>query len=484
VQEVEIKLQVPRPRLAAVLAAVERGRCASTRLHAYFFDTPECGVRAAGYVLRQRREGRRWVQAIKGPGDGLLARVEHEVDCGAAAARPALDLALHAATPAGRALIEGLARQRGALAPVFEIDVRRRCRLVRHQGATVDLALDEGWIRCGTAREPVCELELELKTGSIDALIALASHWIERHGLWFDIRTKSERGYLLAEGLSARPAAMAEVPRLSAHDSVAGMLRSCTRAALAQLLPNTSALAAGGGGAEHVHQARVALRRLLSLWREFGAWGDGLDAHWAEAASSLFDLLGAARDRDVLEQLWLPRLREAGAPPIALAPPADGPSPAEACRDPAASVAMLEWLHYAHGEPAAANGHALDPAYQRLGRLHRRLRRAGHAFASLAADERHRARRQLKRLRYCADALSSLFPKDDWANYLQRLKTAQEALGALQDWSVAHAHFATRPDADAGVWFARGWLAAQHAVCVDDAARSLVAIGKRPRFLR
>jgi len=477
-------LQVPRQRRAAVLTEMKRGRCASTRLQACYFDTPERGVRAAGFVLRLRREGRRWVQAIKGPGDSLLARLEHEADCGTAAARPALDLTHHAATPAGQELSKALDRQCETLSPLFEVDVRRLHRIVRLAGATVELALDVGWIRCGTAREPVCELELELKSGSSDALIALASRWAERHGLWFDIRTKSERGYLLADGALSRPATVAAVPHLSAHDSADAVLRTCTRAALAQLLPNTSALAADRGGAEHVHQARVALRRLLSLWREFGAWGGGIDAHWAEAASLLFDRLGAARDRDVLEALWLPRLRDAGAPAIEMDRVVDVPSPGEACRDPAASVAMLDWLRYAHGVPGTTGERALDLARQRLGRLHRRLRRAGRAFATLTDDDRHRARRQLKRLRYCADALSSLFPPYAWKNYLQRMKAAQEALGGLQDWSVAHAYFEARPNADAGAWFARGWLAAQRSACIDGAGLALAAIGKRPRFLR
>jgi inorganic triphosphatase YgiF len=484
VQEVEIKLQVPRQRRAALLAAVVRGRCVSTRLNAQYFDTPARSLQAAGLVLRLRREGSRWIQAVKGPGDGLLARLEHEVDCGASVAQPALDLTRHAGTSAGLALTDALVRDHDALAPLFEVDVRRIHRCVRHAGATIELALDEGWIRCGDSKEPVCELELELKTGPVKALIGLASRWTERHGLWFDSRTKSERGVLLADGRSARPAAVARVPHLSTHDSAGAVVRTGTRAALAQLLPNASALAAGQGGPEHVHQARVALRRMLSLWRVLGAVAGGVDPRRVVAASSLFDRLGAVRDRDVLEALWLPRLREAGAPPITLDPAGEAASPAEVCRDPAVTLALLDCLRYAQGEPATAGQGAVDLVRKRLGRLHRRLRRAGEAFASLTDEERHRARRQLKRLRYCADTLSSLFPPEAWASYLQRLKAAQEALGELQDWSIAHAYFAARPSADAGTWFARGWLAGHHKTCIDEAGMALAAIGKRPRFLR
>ena len=48
-----------------------------------YYDTDDCALAAAGIVLRLRRDGRRWVQTVKGPaaatkGGGVAARAEFE----------------------------------------------------------------------------------------------------------------------------------------------------------------------------------------------------------------------------------------------------------------------------------------------------------------------------------------------------------------------------------------------------------------------
>jgi inorganic triphosphatase YgiF len=428
------------------------------------------------------------VQTLKRSHDGALARFEHEVALGGAAASPAPDLSRHAGIDDGDAALAVLAAAGGMLVPLFDVDVRRTSRRLRHGGATIELAFDEGAIHAGEAREALCELELELVTGPLDALGALASRFALRHGLWLDVRSKAERGYRLAGATAAAPPSWA-TPTLNDDDAAPAVVRACMRAALAQLLPCTSALAAGEEDAERVHQARVALRRLLSVWREFGDMASAVDASWIDAAHTLFQRLGAARDRDIVDTVWRPRLLAAGAPLSASAAPLDGaPNPAAACRDPTTSAALIAWLVHAQGTDAPSDGHPDDDAMAamraRLGRLHRRLRRAGRSFDALSDEQRHRARRRLKRLRYCAEALSSLFPRRAWTRYLQRLKIAQDALGRLQDWTLAQQHFAACEPADALVWFARGWLAAQRDACITDAGRALAAIGQRPRFLR
>jgi CHAD domain-containing protein len=232
----------------------------------------------------------------------------------------------------------------------------------------------------------------------------------------------------------------------------------------------------------------VGLRRLRALLREFGPWSAQIEGRWAEGASHLFDQLGASRDRDVLQTTLLPALQAAGAPPLALpAAPGGAPSPQAACRAPEATRCAIELLAFVHGSETAETAdddRVLERAAVPLGRLHRQARRAGQAFAALSDDERHRARRRIKRLRYAAEAVSSLFPRADWLAYLQRLKVAQDALGHYQDWYLAQAQFDTPAPDDTGAWFARGWLAAQREALLAEAGAALVALGKRPRFLR
>jgi inorganic triphosphatase YgiF len=483
--EVEIKLQVPAGSLAALRRELARGRCSVTRLAATYFDTRQAALAQAGLVLRLRREGRRWVQALKAPGDGLLERAEHEVDRGVARAMPALDLAAHDAHAAGRALRHAL--DGATPEPVFTVVVRRSAREVRIGPARIELAFDEGAISAGNARTPVCELELELLAGPVEALAALAQRWAERHGLWLDTRTKSERGWLLARSAAASPAAGYSAPRMARDVTPDAALRAALRSALAQWLPNASALAAGAGDATHVHQARVGLRRLLALLREFGHWSNAVDVGWRERAGFVFDQLGGTRDRDVLEAQLLPALRAAGAPPLRLPEATDtSPSPQAACRAPDATRCAIELLAFAHGAPApdAPAGDATALAAERLARLHRQVRRAGRDFATLTDEERHRARRRIKRLRYAAEAVSSRWPRAAWVDYLDRLKAAQEALGQFQDLCVAQALFAAPAPADAGAWFARGWLAARREPLIAQAGAALAAIGKPPGFLR
>ena len=55
--------------------AVGRGQVPATlRLQAHYFDTADRRLARRGLALRVRSEGRRWVQTLKGAGDGLWQR--------------------------------------------------------------------------------------------------------------------------------------------------------------------------------------------------------------------------------------------------------------------------------------------------------------------------------------------------------------------------------------------------------------------------
>ncbi|MFN9103948.1 MAG: CYTH domain-containing protein, partial [Betaproteobacteria bacterium] len=77
--EIELKFQVPPGQATAVARAVGTASARRVRLQAAYADTADRRLAAAGLALRLRREGRRWVQTLKGRGDGLMARPEHEV---------------------------------------------------------------------------------------------------------------------------------------------------------------------------------------------------------------------------------------------------------------------------------------------------------------------------------------------------------------------------------------------------------------------
>ena len=58
-----------------------------------------------------------------------------------------------------------------------------------------------------------------------------------------------------------------------------------------------AAIADGVAEAEHIHQARVSLRRLRSALKHFSAWSDELNPVWEEQIAELFRQLGDARRR-------------------------------------------------------------------------------------------------------------------------------------------------------------------------------------------
>lgn len=483
--EIEIKLQVPEASRGAVSRAVHRGRVRRLRVSARYFDTPDRRLAIAGLVLRLRREGQRWVQAVKGSGDGLLERVEHEVELAPSRDAPAIDIARHDGTAEGRALRDALGSDAGPLALRFEVDMRRTLRDVRLGGTRIELAFDEGVLRAGSSTLPLCELEFELLQGAVEPLTAVAGRWAARHDLWLDVRSKAERGHWLAGGCGAAPVAKARLPSLSHRDSPDQALRACVRSALSQIAPNAAWLAAGSTQAEHVHQARVGLRRLTSVLREFGAWSDEIDARWLATAREVFGQLSATRDRDALSAWLWPALNEAGAPPLKLAHATATADPGAVFRAASTAQWLLEMLAFAHGTPAEADAADLRAlARPPLAKLHRQVHRAGQMFATIDDQARHRARKRLKRLRYAADSLATLWPAKAWASYSRRLRVAQDALGRFQDLTVAEVQLREAARGDAGAAFGLGWIAARREQFIAEAGRALATIGKAPRFLR
>jgi triphosphatase len=512
--EIELKFQVPPVRRAALQRAVGTPAVQRTRLQAVYADTADDRLAAAGLALRLRREGRRWVQTLKGRGDGLMARLEHEVPLEPVRGMPVLDPARHVGTEAGQALARALGVEdladpaaAAALQPLYRTDIQRLHRTVRHAGARVELALDVGWLlvdapAAGPAarvRVPVCELEFELLAGTPQALVALAQRWVGRFGLWWDVRTKSERGWRLARGRRTVPACRAvhaALPQAAgSREAWAAMLQ----AALAHALPNAAELGADLTGAapatdpeaararaDHVHQLRVALRRLRTVLALFAAWGPDADSAQALQAAwrEPFTRLGAARDADVLAGALATELQAAGAPPWAAAGPPDGDEPGVVVRDPAFTMLLLQTLTLSL---APAAGAEVEPAPLReaaaavLQQAWRRVRGELREFETLPLPLQHRLRRRLKRLRYAWEFLQPLWPRKPARPWFKALVAALEALGRYNDLCVAEEHFRAQARPGPGEWFALGWLAARRGPAQAEAARGLRALGERPR---
>ena len=497
--EIELKFQIEPAQRAAVKRAVAgRGAGAQTiRLQARYFDTPDKCLAAAGLALRLRREGRsRWVQTLKGRGDGVMHRLEHEVVL-PAGQQATLDLARHDGTPAGAALRAALAAREEGLAERFATDIRRTRRIVRTRSgagdaASVELAFDEGWIvaRDGERQRKlgVAEIEFELLDGSPQALLALASRWVQRHGVWLDVRSKAERGHGLA-GDEPPAAVTAQPSLLGRRMTPARALAAMVQAALAQVLPNLAVVAeATQAGPEHVHQLRVGLRRLRTALREFGHDVEGVDPAWEATLTQAFATLGSLRDRDVTGQVMSAARAaataaglDAGAAPVPAATlSAQDSAP---LRERGLHGLLLALIGFDLGAAQLPGDQPLiDLARKRLGRLHQRVAADGARFDALDDAARHDLRKRLKRLRYSLEFVAPLFGRKAVARYLALLKPAQEALGEFNDVVLVEAACRAATPHSMSDAFVLGWLCARRDALAADAAHRLRALTAAPRF--
>jgi triphosphatase len=457
--ELELKLRGDPEVLKALFArpairARATGRGSTRRLENVYYDTPDHRLRARGLAFRVRKDGRRYIQALKSNDAGGMVACRGEWQAPLASAEPDLRLLPSGATE----LLDGAALD--GLRPLFTTHIQRHSRRLQiadrdGRPSLVEVALDLGAIEADGSSQPIAEIELELLEGSPTVLYDLALELDQVSPLRLETRSKSARGYELARGEA--PAAHKAGPlALGRRSTVDAAIGSILRACLKHWCANEAA-ALDGRDPEGVHQMRVALRRLRSAVSVFGHLIlPGRRAWLAAETKRIIGGLGAARDWDVF-------LTEALAPVIAARPQdgrlvalreaaqearAEGYAAARAMfGSPSYTRFLLElgrWLEAAGWrDDASAKGAAwLERpvaafADRLLSKRHRKALKLGDDFAGLAPEERHRLRIALKKLRYATEFFSSGYKKRPTARYLAGLKQLQDALGHLNDVAVA-----------------------------------------------
>ena len=476
--EAELKFMVSRRRLGALAADMRRGTVRVRRLLAIYYDTVDGRLAASNVSIRLRREGRRWVQTAKAQTSDSLRRLEHNVVLTVPRTLevPALDLGLHDGTPAGLAIRDALGTRGslGAEAPLverFRTDVSRMTRVEQFEGACVELALDSGEIVAGRRSSPVCEFEMELKSGPVPCLFHLATDWAGRHGLWLSAVSKARRGMRLVTGDEVE-AVSAGALRIDGSAGPQRFLFEVIESCLLQILGNASEIGAGAADEELVHQLRVGLRRLRTALRELAGFAAGLDPAWEATFASAFQALGAHRD----EVTVLPALRkEMTAAGVDCAEgsrsvPA-APSPEAVVQDARFQHALLGVMAFCHATPTTprlkgARRRLKKRVGARLSRLHADVKRDAKRFDRLSPSRQHRVRKRVKRLRYLAEFAAPLFGAKRVGRFLKRWREAQDALGDSNDHRVG---LGSLRGASSGVAAERAkrWISARLRACVD-----------------
>lgn len=423
----------------------------TARLHSVYFDTPDHDLRNAGLSLRVREKDGRFVQTVKTrEGPGSIERGEWESEIGQQ--RP--DAAALAGTPAA-ALLNGHGFE--DLTPVFSTTVERAVRLWREGSTVVELSLDEGRIDAGGDREPIRELELELKSGGTDALFALARTLAGAAPIRLSFDSKAERGYRLA-GHDTTAALKAEQAALTADTPAAEAFRRIARSCLTQIAGNGQLLRRVRSP-QGLHQARVGLRRLRAALDAFKPLVlDGRFETLKAEAKWLAGELDQARDLDVFIAAAMPADEEGLHPDRALAAFGKRLLSAQAAAydralaaiesqrfadlllDVAAWLEVGDWTTNTSLERSALREAPISSfGAAALERQLAKVGKAGRGFSGLDAAGRHHLRIKAKKLRYAADFFGEAFPEHPKRRrkFVGGLKELQDQLGQLNDIAVA-----------------------------------------------
>ena len=208
--EREIKLALPRDQVDAALRffserAGTPGR--DVRLENVYFDTPALTLAHAKSALRLRRTPGGWLQTFKTAGVATAGLHErHEWEMPVAGAALEVERVIDACERSGeQAVADALREAAPKLVALFRTDFTRTLWAIDTGTAEVEAAVDQGEIVADvngeTRRAPICEIELELKSGDDAALRELAVELSAvLPGLAPDDVSKAQRGYRLREG--------------------------------------------------------------------------------------------------------------------------------------------------------------------------------------------------------------------------------------------------------------------------------------------
>lgn len=187
-REFELKYSAAPDQQAAILAAFPG--LTPIEMETTYYDTPARDLSARRWTLRRRYENGRSVCTVKTPAPGG-ARGEWELE--AADIRQAIPELCKLGAPE-----DLLSLTAGGLIPVCGARFTRFAGLVETDDCTLELALDRGVLLGGEKSCPLCEVEVELKSGSEAAAVAFAQTLAARFSLTVQPNSKYRRALELA----------------------------------------------------------------------------------------------------------------------------------------------------------------------------------------------------------------------------------------------------------------------------------------------
>ena len=448
--EIELKLSIDRkdvPRLWSHPAIVNAcvGKPVTRRLISIYYDTTDLQLLDAGISLRVRYISGRWIQSIKAVGSslaGLHQRMEWEDEI--AANHPDFTKILDPA------LIKLFADQklRDSLRPIFQTEVQRsEWQLAFDNGDKIELALDLGQLVAGKNREPISEIELELKAGNAGRLFDLALELQKAIPLMLENVSKAQRGYAYYR---AKPPGVfkGRQPKLAKNSDAHSAFKKIAWECINHLQSNQD-MVLHGTDVEGVHQMRIALRRLRSAFTLFRkVLGRENSAALLTELGWLAEILGKARDLDVFVTETLPTIiseyeNHAGLLKLqdkALTEQVKAYAEVRAAlssqRYHCLLLTLAAWLEnerWRDGTRNTKSYQVLDIATATLTKRYKQLRRRGRYLDHMHPEARHATRIAAKKLRYASEFFASLYSLKKSDAFIGKLSQLQDWLGTLND---------------------------------------------------
>lgn len=189
-REFELKFAATASVQAALREAY--GPWTAITMETTYFDTPDGALSARRMTLRLRKENDATVCTLKTP---LADGSRGEWECTAVNVLDGI-----AALIASGAPKELQQWTQNGVTPCCGARFLRLATQIPTADGMAELALDSGVLLGGGKEIPLCEVEIELKSGSEAATVALASQIAARYQLTEEAKSKFRRALSLAQG--------------------------------------------------------------------------------------------------------------------------------------------------------------------------------------------------------------------------------------------------------------------------------------------
>lgn len=195
--EIELKIMLDEQNIAPVNEWLAKQHILDERettLGNTYFDTPEQYFAKHQMGFRVRVKNHRYEMTLKTKGEIV----------GGLHIRPEYNLPLENEKPDFKRLvshfnlqIEDAEQLAEALTPTFSTDFIRHQWLIEINQSQIEVVLDQGEVKNPFGSEKICELEFELKIGTLTDIFQLIEQMPKLNGMWLSSLSKAQRGYIV-----------------------------------------------------------------------------------------------------------------------------------------------------------------------------------------------------------------------------------------------------------------------------------------------